>query len=150
MLEDFIEANKLSAKVFETTSEVHTAAKAATLMGDDAQAVAKSILLIDSNTNPILVVLLGKDRVDFGKVKEILKVRDVRLAEPEEVSDITGYEIGGVPPVSIYGVRTILDKAVRRKDEVVCGGGDPQHLMRIKVGEILEFAEEITVEDVRK
>lgn len=150
MLEDFIHANKLTAKVFPTTAEVHTAAKAASLMGDDAEAVAKSILLVDSDGEAVLVVLLGKDRVDFAKVKTLLGVRDVRLAEPEEVLDITGYEIGGVPPISIYGVTTIIDRRVAKKAEVVCGGGTPQHLMRIKVSEIVEFAEGVRIEDVAR
>lgn len=150
MLEDFIQVNRLTAKIFPTTQEVHTAARAAALMGSDAEAVAKSILLIDSNAQPLLVVLLGKDRIDFQKVKALLGVSDVRLAGQQEVYDITGYEIGGVPPISIYGVRTIMDRQVAKKEEVVCGGGDPQHLMRIKVTEILESVEEISIEDVRK
>lgn len=150
MLEDFIKANKLAAKVFATTREVRTSQKAALELGLGADSVAKSILLIASTGEPVLVVLLGKDRVDFSKIKALLNAGDVRLAEPDEVLEITGYEVGGVPPISIYGVAAFMDTRVAKKEEVVCGGGDEFHLMRIKVKEILENAEGIRVESVIK
>ncbi len=149
-LESFIKVNRLSAKVFATTIEVHTAAKAAAELDGDSESVAKSIVLIGSNKEPVLVILLGKDRIDFQKLKGLLNVKDVRMALEKEVFEITGYEVGGVPPISIYGIKTIIDRAVTKKDEVVCGGGDPQHLMRVKVKEILENVEGISIEDVKK
>tara|TARA_Y100000310_G_scaffold299208_1_gene333834 strand:- start:21687 stop:22136 length:450 start_codon:yes stop_codon:yes gene_type:complete len=149
MLQDFIKTNKLSAEIIQCTGEVHTAVKAAAQV-DDPEAAAKSIVLIDSDEEPLLVILLGKNKIDFQKIKEILKVKDVRLAEPEEVLRITGYEVGGVPPISIYGIKTFIDKAVVEKEEIFCGGGDPNHLMKIKTKEILENVDEISIEDVKK
>ncbi len=148
MLDDFIQVNKLSARIFEC-EDSHTTAKAIEHTGN-AEGVAKSIVMVDSNNEPLLVILLGNDKIDFAKVKGILGVSDVRLAGPKEVLEITGYEVGGVPPISVYGIRTIMDKSVAKKAEVVCGGGDRQHLMRIKVREILESVEDITVQDVKK
>jgi len=149
MLQDFIKANNLKAEIFETQGKVKSSAKAAQEL-DDNEAVAKSILLMDSNDESVLVILLGKDKIDFKKIKEILDVKDVRLAEPEEVFEATGYAVGGVPPISIYGVKTLLDKKVIEKEEVVCGGGTQNHLMRIKVKEILDNIEDLLVEDVKK
>jgi len=149
MLQDFIKANRLTAQIFETQGVVKSAAKAAQEL-DDSEAVAKSILLMDSNNEPLLVVLLGKDKIDFKKIKQILGVKDIRLAEPEEVLESTGYPVGGVPPISVYGVKTLVDKAVVEKEEVVCGGGTPNHLMRIKVQEIIDFGEKILIEDVKQ
>ncbi|HLC93106.1 MAG TPA: YbaK/EbsC family protein [archaeon] len=150
MLEDFISANKLTAKVFATSREVQTATKAAQEMGLEEGAIAKSIVLMDSNREPLLVILLGNDKVDFEKMKALLDVKDVRLAEPDEVYNATGYRIGGVPPISIYGILTFIDKRAAKKEEVICGGGDSEHLMRIKVREILENVEDIQIEDVIK
>ena len=150
MLEEFIHANRLSAKVFETTKEVHTAAKAAAEMEGDNEAVVKSIVLVGSDQESVLVILLGKDKIDLQKVKKVLGLKDMWLAEPKEVLERTGYEIGGVPPISIYGIKTIIDKKVLEKEDVVCGGGTPNHLMRIKVKEIMENVDDISVEDVKK
>ena len=149
-LETFIKVNGLSAKVFACDKEVHTAAKAAAVMEGDPESVAKSILLVDSEKEPVLVVLLGKDKISFDKIKVLLGVKDVQLAEPNEVLEMTGYEVGGVPPISIYGVKVIVDESVTKKEEVVCGGGDPEHLMKISVKEILESNEDVIIEDVKK
>lgn len=150
MLEDFIKTNKLSAKVFPLTKDVSTSYKAAAALGLGIDAIVKSILLMTSEQEPVLVILLGKDKIDFQKVKKIIGAKDVLLAEPEEVLEITGYEVGGVPPISIYGIRTLVDKGVAEKEEVVCGGGTPEKLMKIKVHEILEFGEDISIENVKK
>ncbi|PIN85342.1 MAG: hypothetical protein COV47_02620 [Candidatus Diapherotrites archaeon CG11_big_fil_rev_8_21_14_0_20_37_9] len=149
-LENFIKTNRLKAVVFECEGEVHSAAKAAAQLKGNSMSVAKSIVLIDSAKEPLLVILLGSDKISFAKVKVLLGVSDVRLAFPEEVKEITGYEIGGVPPISIYGVRVIVDSSVADKKEVVCGGGDPQHLMRITVKEIIENIEDPLIADVKK
>ena len=148
MLEDFIKVNRLSAEIFRC-SDAHTAAKASQFTGD-AEAVAKSIVLVASDGQPVLVILLGNDKIDLQKIKAVLGVKDVRLATPNEVLEITGYEIGGVPPVSIYGIRTIMDNGVSEKQKVVCGGGDSGHLMMIKIREILDNVDEISVHDVKR
>ena len=148
MLEEFIEVNNLSATIFEC-EDSHTAAKAIEATGD-ADAVAKSIVLLASNCEPVLVILLGKDKIDLQKVKAVLGVKDVRLCQEKEVFEMTGYEVGGVPPISIYGIKTIMDKAVAEKAEIVCGGGDSKHLMRIKVNEIIEAVDGIVFDDIAK
>ena len=146
MLEDFIKVNKLGAKIFEAPN-VRTSVQAEQIVGP-LETIAKSIVLVCSDGTFALVVLLGADKIDFSKVKKVLGVSDVRLASPKEVLEISGYEIGGVPPISIYGVRPIVDASVAEKEQVVCGGGDAQHLMRIKVGEILSTNEDAIVADI--
>ena len=148
-LNNFIRINNLSAEVFEVRGKADTAFKAAARIKYPEKAV-KSILLIDSNKDAILVVLRGVDKIDFQKVKKVLEVKDVRMALQEEVFKITGYEVGGVPPISVYGVTIIVDKAVAERDDIVCGGGDTIHLMKLRVKEMLENIEEPIIEDVKK
>jgi Uncharacterized conserved protein len=62
--------------------------------------IAKSILLICDN-KPLLCFLLGKDIIDLNKIKKYFNCNDVRLAKAKEVKEITGYDIGGVPPIGL-------------------------------------------------
>jgi prolyl-tRNA editing enzyme YbaK/EbsC (Cys-tRNA(Pro) deacylase) len=149
MLEDFIEVNKLSAKIFFVPGKAGSSEQASNFVSSKMP-VVKSILLIDSQSEPLLVILLGKDKIDFAKIKKLLNVADVRLATPSEVLKITGYEVGGVPPISIYGVKTFIDKKVACLDEIVCGGGTPEHLMQIRVKEIMDNVEDIKIADIAK
>ena|SRR3989344_9621678 len=148
MLEDFIEANKVDAKLIALKEEVRSVADAVRATGIPAENHAKSLLFIDSNNEPVLVVLLGSDKVSTDKLKGLLDVKDVRLADKDEVQDITGYEIGGVPPVSIYGIKTILDKKVLTREKVACGGGSTIVEMVIATKEIEKYAFEVQVEDI--
>src|SRR3989338_10932876 len=140
MLEDFIETNKVDAKLIALKGEVRSVSDAVKATGIPAENHAKSILFIDSNKEPVLVVLLGSDKVSTSKLKELLNVKDVRLADKDEIQDITGYELGGVPPISIYGVKTILDKKVLVREKVACGGGNTRTEMVIATKHIQEFA----------
>ncbi|MEM4257407.1 MAG: YbaK/EbsC family protein [Candidatus Diapherotrites archaeon] len=138
MLEEFIEVNKLKAKIFPSDER------------NQNLPLVKSIVLVDSNEEPLLVILLSEDKIDFGKIKKVLKVKDVKLADPKQVFEMTGYKVGGVPPISIYGIKTIIDKKVVKLKEIVCGGGTPENLMQISVKEIMENVEEIITEDISK
>ena len=61
---------------------------------------------------------------------------------------ITGYEIGSVPPISIYGTKTLVDKKVMEKETVFAGGGDKNSVLKISPKEILEFGFEVQVKDI--
>jgi len=150
MLDDFIKKNKIDAELISLDHEVRSVADAVKATGIPAENHAKSILCICSTGEPVVVVILGNSRVDFKKLKEIMGVKDVRLAEPEEVEEILGFEVGGVPPIGFYGVKTIVDPKVLEKDKVACGGGDIKTEMIIKTKDIQEFGYEVQVADVKK
>ncbi|MFH1390810.1 MAG: YbaK/EbsC family protein [Candidatus Diapherotrites archaeon] len=150
MLDIFIKKNGVDAELIPLAHEVRTVSDAVKATGIPAENHAKSILFICSNKEPVVVVLLGTDRVDYKKLKELMNVKDVRLAEPDEVEEITGFEVGGVPPIGFYGVKTIVDPDVLKKDKVACGGGDIKTEMIIKAKHIEEFGYEVEVADVKR
>jgi len=106
--------------------------------------VAKSIILICDN-KPLLCFLLGKDMIDLNKIKKYFNCNEVRLAKAKEVKEITGYDIGGVPPVGLkQKIKTIVDKKVIELDDdqiIYCGGGSHYHLLRISKKDLLKIME---------
>ena len=148
MLELFLEANKLKARLIECASPVPNCQAAATCLGVPVGDIVKSVLFVYDKANAVLVVLSGEDKVSLPKVKALLGGTNLQLAMPKQVFDMTGYEIGGVPPLSIYGVRTFIDRRVMKKKKVYAGGGDDLHILEISPDELLEFAFEPSVEDV--
>jgi prolyl-tRNA editing enzyme YbaK/EbsC (Cys-tRNA(Pro) deacylase) len=106
--------------------------------------VAKSIILICDN-NPLLCFLLGKDMIDLDKIKKYFNCNEVRLAKAKEVKEITGYDIGSVPPVGLkQKIRTIVDKKIIELDDnqiIYCGGGSHYHLLRISKKDLLKIME---------
>jgi prolyl-tRNA editing enzyme YbaK/EbsC (Cys-tRNA(Pro) deacylase) len=106
--------------------------------------VAKSIILICDN-KPLLCFLLGKDMIDLNKIKKYFNCNEVRLAKAKEVKEITGYDIGSVPPIGLkQKIKTIVDKKVIELDDnqiIYCGGGSHYHLLRISKRDLLKIME---------
>ncbi len=106
--------------------------------------VAKSILLI-CDDKPLLCFLLGKDKIDLEKIKKYFGCNNVRLAKAKEVKNITGYDIGAVPPIGHkQSIKTIVDKKVLElKDDkiIYCGGGSHYHLLKISKKDLLSIME---------
>jgi prolyl-tRNA editing enzyme YbaK/EbsC (Cys-tRNA(Pro) deacylase) len=106
--------------------------------------VAKSIILI-CNNKPLLCFLLGKNMVDLDKIKKYFNCNEVRLAKAKEVKEITGYDIGSVPPVGLkQKIRTIVDKSIIELNDnqiIYCGGGSHYHLLRISKKDLLKIME---------
>lgn len=148
MIEDFIKANQLKARLVFCSRKVHTAQQAAGFMNVCIDEIAKSILFILDNNEPVLAIVAGDRKVSERKLKSIFNSKTVRMATPKEVEEITGYEVGAVPPVSVYGVKTVIDKKLASKEQIICGGGSDQHLLCISSEELLEFGFEIKKEDI--
>ena len=107
-----------------------------------ADRIIKSIVLIGSDKKPILAILPAKKRISYKKIKALLKVKDVRLAQPDEVLEHSGYPVGGVPPFNKIN-RILLDPTVLRNTKSIAGGGDPDKLVELETRDILEFLDPI-------
>ena len=107
-----------------------------------ADKIIKSIVLISSDKEPILAILPAKNRISYKKIKTLLKVKDVRLAQPDEVLERSGYPVGGVPPFNKI-TRILLDPTVQRNARSIAGGGDPDKLVELETRDLLEFLDPI-------
>ena len=103
-----------------------------------ADRIIKSIVLIGSDEKPILAILPAKSRISYKKIKTLLKVKDVRLAQADEVLEHSGYPVGGVPPFTKIN-RILLDPTVKRNARSIAGGGDPDKLVELETQDILAF-----------
>jgi prolyl-tRNA editing enzyme YbaK/EbsC (Cys-tRNA(Pro) deacylase) len=101
-----------------------------------AEKIAKSIVMIDSQGQPLLAVVSAMVMVSHKKLKELLSVRDVRLANAQEVLQYSGYPVGGVPPYNKIS-RVLLDQQLLGFETVIVGGGDINKLVEIRTKDIV-------------
>lgn len=151
MLKDFLEANAVKSEIVECGKEVNTAREAADFLHVSTDSITKSVLFflkMEKEEEPVLIVLRGSKKVSLKKLKALFNARDARIAEPKEVLEVTGYLTGEVPPVSIYGVPTIIDEGLKEKELCVCGGGKRNLLLKISPKDIKEFGFEARFEDI--
>ena len=110
-----------------------------------ADRIIKSIVLVGSDKKPILAILPAKNKISYKKIKTLLKVKDVRLAQPDEVLEHSGYPVGGVPPFNKIS-RILLDPTVQRNARSIAGGGDPDKLVEFETRDMLEFLDPIVAD----
>jgi prolyl-tRNA editing enzyme YbaK/EbsC (Cys-tRNA(Pro) deacylase) len=111
--------------------------------------IAKSIVMIASDGNALLVVLPAKNRVSHKKIKRLLAISDVRLASRDEVLRHSGYPAGGVPPFNSIG-RVLVDKQVLLIEKAFFGGGDLNKLVEIKTQDLVAVLNPMIADIVEK
>lgn len=111
---------------------------AAAVLGVDASLILKMMILVDkkSGTN-VGVLVRGHERIDQKKLRGETGLKGLRFASPEEVTAITGYFIGGVPPIALqHCTRRIVSKRVLETGYVYGSGGSEFCAMKIAPAEL--------------
>jgi prolyl-tRNA editing enzyme YbaK/EbsC (Cys-tRNA(Pro) deacylase) len=113
-----------------------------------AEKIAKSIVMIDAHGEPLLAIVPAMSMVSHKKLKRLLAVKDVRLANAQEVLQYSGYPAGGVPPFNKIK-RVLVDEQVLRDETAIVGGGDINKLLEVRTKDIVR-ALNPTVADISK
>ena len=114
-------------------------------LGVDGSNLVKAILAVekDGAAAPVVLVLQGSRRLDIEKVSRWLGLtpRQWRFATQKEVQRVYGLEIGGVPPFGYKDeVRIGFDVALSRESAAICGIGNPQCSIRLKMADLIAIA----------
>ena len=103
----------LEIEVREFPEGTRTAEDAARAIGVSVGQIVKS-LVFTTDGRPVLCLVSGLNRVDGARLAVITGASAVRRASADEVERVTGFAIGGVPPLghahplSIYCDRDLL------------------------------------------
>jgi prolyl-tRNA editing enzyme YbaK/EbsC (Cys-tRNA(Pro) deacylase) len=81
-----------------------------------------STMLMKAGDNFIAIVRRDDCRMDFGKIKKVAGVKELRMANAEEFVRLTGLPLGAAQ-VYNEGVRTFLDEKLFEKEYLTGGSG---------------------------
>ena len=66
----------------------------------------------------------GIDKIDFKKVRKLLKTKSVSFANSEEVLKVTNCEVGGVPPFgNLFKIPVYIDKNLLENKKIDFNAG---------------------------
>jgi len=136
-LKKFVKDNEIESEHLIFKEPCKTVAEAARAAKAKETDFIKSMVFSDETDIPLVFILKGEDRLDNRKVSEISGVKKIRMAKPDEILELTGYPLGGVPPFGFQG-SFFIDKGVLEKDIVFAGGGSGNSLLKVPVEEILQ------------
>jgi prolyl-tRNA editing enzyme YbaK/EbsC (Cys-tRNA(Pro) deacylase) len=142
-LQAFLNAHAVQAEILHLPVPTPTVETAAQAVGAQVEQIVKSILfLVDDQ--PVLAITCGTAYVERRQIGALYGVgkKRIKLAAPEEVLALSGYEVGAMPP---FGHRqpltSLLDRRVLDLPEAYAGGGAENALMRIAPQEILRVSQ---------
>jgi len=121
----------LGLKIIELEDSTSTCELAAAALGVEVGQIAKTLVFL-ADDRPVLVVASGDNKVKSGKLKRRLGASRVRMADPETVSRVTGYPVGGVCPVALpEKLPVLLDSTMRRFPVVYAAAGTPRSALPV-------------------
>jgi len=116
-----------------------TAALAAQALGTEVGQIAKSILFKTKSDKYFMVVSAGDVRLDAKAMKGELGEK-VRMADADEVLEMTGFKVGGVCPFALRQELPIyLDESLKRYDVVYAAAGTAHTALPISYEELLNI-----------
>lgn len=102
---------------------VTTSEEAAKVRGSSLDKGAKAIVCF-ANRSPVLIVVPGDMKIDFKAFKQAFGFKDLRLASPDEVTQLTELTIGSIPPLGkVLNLKSYYDESIKSKGEVVFNAG---------------------------
>ena len=112
-------------------ASVHTAQQAAQDLGAEVRTIVKS-LVFEADGQPVLVLCSGDRRVDTAKLATLCAAQQVRQASAARIKSITGYSIGGVPPVAhATALPVFMDQELLTCEVVYAAAGTARTLFAI-------------------
>ena len=101
------------------------AASVARALGYAEAQMVKTLIFETAQGERALVMLGGDKNAISGRLKRALGSRNIKLAAPETVKAVTGYEIGSIPPFHWQppGFRSIVDACLMAEAELGVGAG---------------------------
>jgi prolyl-tRNA editing enzyme YbaK/EbsC (Cys-tRNA(Pro) deacylase) len=113
----------------------HTAVQAAAVVGCPLGAIVKSLVFRGAESGDVVLVLVaGDNRASEGLVAAEVG-EPVERADADFVRSVTGYAIGGIPPVGHASpVRTVIDEDLLRFEAVWAAAGTPRAVFPVAPG----------------
>ena len=120
----------LQIEVRTLSDSARTAALAAAALGVEVGQIVKSLVFLRGDV-PVLVLCAGDRRVDADRLGLV-------PAPADRVRAVTGFSIGGVPPLGHdTELETTIDESLRRFDVVWAAAGTPHDVFGIETEELI-------------
>ena len=126
--------------VLELENPVRTAVAAAEAVGCRPEQIVKSLVFRrTASGEPLLVVASGAHRVSEERLAS-LAGETLAMGDPKFVREMTGYAIGGIPPVGhARKLETIVDAHLLELEGLWAAAGHPNSLFPLTPDELVRM-----------
>jgi Cys-tRNA(Pro) deacylase len=119
-------------RLFRHDQPVTSFEEAASARNQRPEQIVRSILFQVRPDEFAMVLMAGRDQVDWKMLRQLVKRSRVRMATEEEVLEVTGYRVGTVSPFGMKNqarpeqgrrVRVMMDASVLQEELISIGSG---------------------------
>ena len=132
-VQDALARQNLTCKVSELSGSTRTAQEAATAVNCNVAQITKSLIFKTKESHqPVLILASGANRVNEKTIEAHLGEK-ITKADAEFVREVTGFAIGGIPPLGHKQTIThiFIDQDLLQFTDVWAAAGTPNALFNI-------------------
>ena len=135
--QDLLKSLGYDYTVIEHAESTRTAQEAADRAGCELGQIVKSLIFKGKDSGkPILVLTSGANRVDEKRISEYAG-ETIGRADADFVRAVTGFAIGGVPPVGhIQTMETYIDEDFLQFPTIWAAAGTPNSIFELKTEDL--------------
>jgi len=124
-------------EVVELSSSTRTADEAAVTIGCKVAQIIKSLIFKKkASGHGLLILASGINRVNETLIKEIVGDK-IERADPDFVREVTGFAIGGIPPIGhATKLETLIDKDLLQYEELWAAAGTPSAVFSLQSADL--------------
>ena len=124
----------------EFPEETRTAVDAANAVGCSLAQIVKSLVL-DCDGRPVVALVPGDRRGDPRKIASAVGAERAKVAGPDRVLEVTGFEAGAVAPFPLPHIdRVLIDPRLLRYERLWVGAGSHRHLASMPPSELVRLS----------
>jgi len=151
-IQDHLKSLGYGYKVIEFQETTRTSADAAERVGCEVGQIVKSLVFRGHNSGKaVLVLTSGANRVDVIKLTEIIG-EPIDRADPEFVRSVTGFAIGGIPPIGhATKIESYIDEDLQNYNILWAAAGTPNAVFELASQdlEIMTSAMVVQIKEIR-
>lgn len=129
------ERKGIDLEVVTFDESTHTAEQAAAAVGGELGQIVKSLVFVaptKEGPEPIVCLVSGQNRVDVARLAAVTGEPEIRRATAREANDLTGFTIGGIPPIGFERtLRVVMDPDLGRYETVWAAAGLPTAVFEV-------------------
>ena len=131
-LKEYLDSKNVDYEITEHKA-VYTAQELAECLHVPGKVMTK-VVMVKAGGKDVMTVMPACRKVDVQRLKEILKLDDVRIEKEEEfMSLFPECDVGAIPPLgNLYGLDVYMDSSLTDDEYILIQTGDNKEAVRIK------------------
>ncbi|GIP31803.1 hypothetical protein J2TS4_10130 [Paenibacillus sp. J2TS4] len=134
-LESILKEQGIEYVIIQHEHSIQSARDGAEYLGIDIGQTAPTLILKSEKEYYAIILSGNHGRIDFEIPKQILGCRELKLAKPKEVEQVTGSKVGTVALIG-HHLPTILDRQLKQYPHIYGGTGFANSTLKISPGDV--------------